>query len=333
MAISRRFTWVRLLPLLLFLPGCSFLNDALWPSLAGQEPEATQPVPVERAVEEPQEEADATIDIEQSLDSIEHNLVSLTGRVELHEELFQRRQDALVEMSRGFDFVDDAPLSSDEWLDAQFHVSRLSAALIEFDSVRSALASDTGRAAAQFSNIRRLSNRTGLIPEHQTRLDQLGEAANVLISRLGDIDARMTEDFSRYDAFVSATTQRIEAAQPAKLVLEVPDTPSKPKAEEEAPEPEPLGPQNSGDRFAGRKPLAVLRYPDVDSDPTPQLRALMDRVKAQYPDIAFDLESLDAPEAGVGAVISVLDEFAVDATLFIGVLGPNETPTVKLYPR
>lgn len=332
MAISRRFTWVRLLPLLLFLPGCSFLNDALWPSLAGQEPEATQPVPVARAIEEPREESDPAIDVEPTLDAIEHNLVSLTGRVELHEELFQRRQDALVEMSRGFDFVDEAPLSSDEWLDAQFHVSRLSAALIEFDSVRSALASDTGRAAAQFSNIRRLSNRTNLKPEHQGRLDQLGEAANVLISRLGDIDARMTDDFARYDAFVSATTRRIEAAQPAKLVLEIPDTPSKPKAEE-APEPEPVGPQDSGDRFAGRKPLAVLRYPDVDSDPTPQLRALMDRVKAQYPDIAFDVESLDAPEAGVSAVVSVLDEFEVDSTLFIGVLGPNETPAVKLYPR
>lgn len=332
MAISRRFNWLRLLPVLLVLPGCSFLNDALWPSLAGQEPGSSEPVPVAHAAEETKEEPDPTIDIEQALKTIEHSLVSLTGRVELHEELFERRQDALVEMSRGFDFVDDTPLSSDDWLDAQVHVSRLSAALIEFDSVRSALASDTGRAAAQFSSIRRLSSRTGLKPEQRTQLDQLSVAADVLISRLGDIDSRMAEDFSRYDSFVSATTRRIEAARPAKLTLEIPDTPPKSKAEE-APEPAPEGPLLSGDRFAGRKPLAVLRYPDATSDPTPELRALMDKVKAQYPDIAFDVETLGAPEAGVEAVISLLDEFAVGATVFVGDVSPEETPAVKLYPR
>lgn len=336
MAIPRRIHlvrhWVRLLPVLLVLPGCSFLNDALWPSLSGQEPSTTEPVAVAHAPEVPIEEADPSVDIGQSLDEIERNLVSLTGRVDLHEELFERRQATLVEMSRGFDFVDDTPLSSDEWLDAQLHVSRLSTALVELDTVRSALASDTGRAAAQFANIRRLSNATGFEPEQEILLGQLTEGANVLIGRLGDIDSRMADDYSRYDAFVSATTRRIEAAQPVKLVLEVPDKPAKPKAEP-APEAAPKGPLVSGDRFAGRKPLAVLRYPDAESDPTPELRSLMDKVKAQYPDIAFDVETLDAPDAGVEAVVSLLDEFGIGTTLFIGERGPEETPAVKLYPR
>ena len=332
MDISRRFVWVRLLPLFLLGPGCSFLNDALWPSLAGQEPEAGQPAPIAHTVEETEKEINPVFDIDKTLEAIEHGVISLTGRAELHEGLFQRQQHALVELSEGFEFIDDTPLSSDDWLDAQLHVSRLSAALIEFDSVRSALASDTGRAAAQFSNIRRLSHQTNLTPERQKQIAQMEEASDILISRLGDIGARMTDSFSHYDIFVSATTRRIEAAQPPKLALETPDLPSTLKPEK-APAPELAGPVISGDRFAGRKPLAVLQYPDADSNPTPQLRALIGKVRAQYPDIAFDVESLDAPEAGIAAVISLLDELVVDATVFLGMIGPNETPAIKLYPR
>lgn len=320
-----------MLPVLLLLSGCSFMNDAMWPSLTSEPPaqEATQvaPVPQEAVVDEGPPPSAKEID--ESLIRIERSLIGLSGRADLHGELFTHRQEGLAGLVRGFTLREDGPLSSEDWLDAQLMLSRLGVSLSELGTVRGALAADAAKAVSHFAEIGRLSRRSDLAKRHRAPLGELRILADVVLTQLGELDGGMESDYARYDAFITATTQRIEAIRPTRLTIRLPEPKGKARKKEDAKS----GPSESGDRFAGRKPLAVLTYPDDAPDPAPQLRDLLEKVTPQYPDLAFDIETLGAPEDGLKRVLGLLKEFGVEATVFQGALAPEEAPALKLYPR
>lgn len=331
MPIAQRITMWPVLPVLFLLSGCSFMNDAMWPSLTGEAPaqEAPQATPVvEEAVVEKGPPPSAK-KIDESLIRIERSLIGLAGRADLHGELFTHRQEGLARMVRGFALPKEGPLSSEAWLDAQLMLSRLGVSLSELGTVRGALAADAAKAVGNFAEIGRLSQRSDLAKRHRAPLSELRLLADAVLTRLGELDAGMESDYARYESFITATTQRIEAIRPTRLTIRLPEPKGKAREKEDAKR----GPSESGDRFAGRKPLAVLTYPEGTPDPAPQLRTLLEKVTPQYPDLAFDIETLGAPEDGLNRVLALLKEFGVEATVFQSTLAPEEAPALKLYPR
>lgn len=307
------------------------MSEAAWPSLTGEPPaeETPQAAPVIETPVIAEGPPPSAKEVEESLTRIERSLIGLAGRADLHGELFAHRQEGLAQMVRGFTLPEDGPLSSEAWLDGQLMLSRLGITLSELGTVRGALAADAAKAVGHFAELGRLSRRGDLSKRHSTRLSGLRAVADTLLTRLGDLDTGMESDYERYDSFIKATTERIEAIRPTRLTIRLPDPKGKATAQETAKQ----GPSESGDRFAGRKPLAVLSYPEGAPDPAPQLRALLEKVTPQYPDLAFDIETLDAPDDGLNVVLGLLKEFSVEATVYQGTRAAEDDPALKLYPR
>ena len=93
------------------------------------------------------------------------------------------------------------------------------------------------------------------------------------------------------------------------------------------------GPRDSGDRFKGRQPLVTLSFEDPNLEFETRLRGLVDKVRAQYPDIAFDIETIGAPPAQLGKVRGMLKELAIPNDVYVTPVKPGAAPAIRLYPR
>ena len=56
-------------------------------------------------------------------------------------------------------------------------------------------------------------------------------------------------------------------------------------------------------------------------------------MRAQYPDIAFDIETIGAPPAQLGKVRGMLKELAIPNDVYVTPVKPGAAPAIRLYPR
>jgi ABC-type glycerol-3-phosphate transport system substrate-binding protein len=77
----------------------------------------------------------------------------------------------------------------------------------------------------------------------------------------------------------------------------------------------------------------TLTFDDPNLDFETRLRGLIDKVRAQYPDIAFDVENLGAAPEQLQKVRALLKSLDIPLALYNAPVPASGTPSIKLYPR
>jgi len=323
------------------LNGCSFLRDSVWPSLSGSPPPVEETAPETGTAAETTQAAEDTRPAERieaaraTMDTVTESLRTLAARVPFHSDQFDRRRTALGDQAKKLTELGLLPGEEevDRWNRLQTNLSRLTSDLDSLRDERSDVAADTALGAALLGDLRSI-DPAELDEQDGQRHSLLVNDLETVLAALGQMDRSMLEAEDRWNKFLDAQGMRIAALEPPPLASDMPPPPqpaTRPTEPQVTP-PGPTPPRDSGDRFKGRQPLVTLNFADPNLDFEPRLRALVDRVRAQYPDIAFDVETLNAPPGQLGALVSLLRELGVPADVYSTPRVEGD-PMIRIYPR
>ncbi|MFN3233437.1 MAG: hypothetical protein ACE363_14945 [Alphaproteobacteria bacterium] len=328
----------------LTLTGCAFLEDAVWPSLSG-DPGPAQETPSAytdgEAIDLPLTDAERSARIETAratMDDVSEALRTLAARIPFHSDLFDRRRSTLGEQAAKLSDLAARPGEdrADRWSRLQAELARLGQDLDGLSDERGDVAADAALGAGLLADLRTV-DPVDLPPDDVQRRSLLVNDLEAILAALGQMDRSMGEAQTRWNNFLAAQDSQIAALEPPPLNAAPEPAPApRPAARPQEPQvtpPGPVPPQDSGDRFKGRQPLVTLNFADPDLEFENQLRSLVDRVRAQYPDIAFDVETVAAPPGQLGALVTLLRELGVPADVYSTPADEFADPIIRLYPR
>jgi hypothetical protein len=318
----------------LSVSSCSFLNDAVWPTLSGAQPPQTDSNPTASAPEQPDTQPPSLFDGEsfnatlaqavRQLQSVDAKLPNYTTRL----------ADTQVALAARAERVENPPAIPDEstfdrWASAQIELSRLNDDIVDLDILQEDLARDAADIAVAVAELTALGQVTDIPDDESQRLTGAGQQANIVLVQVGQFQQALTQDHRRWKDYAQAQTDRIGVRQEGTILD--PDAPrtstttGKTTVVDAWP--------NSGDRFKGRKPLMSVNLSDPEIAYKDELSDLMQRVQTQYPDIAFDIEVIGVDRAEVDAVIRLLAGMNVQARAFRTLQQPDDAPMMRLFPR
>jgi hypothetical protein len=332
----------------LALGSCSFVNDAVWPSLSGTPPQDPAPAEVEEtdgSDPSPAVQDQSITDIENALENVEAAIRPPRARVPFTTERLGQLDRELEDRARRFSFVD--PMESTDpqeaWADLQIELSRFTSELERLEILRREVAADAALAAEQLAVLENISGNPAIAGEGaaDSLADQhasLQADVDTLLAALGRQNAAIGAVLERWETHALRQATRLDTLRPPEPVEAEPrptrPTPAPTPASPSTDDGETVsGPLASGERFKGRQPLATLNFADPNLAFEEQLRGLLARVKAQYPDVAFDVESVGASADTVARVEMLLAELDIPAATYSAQLAAGATPEVKLYPR
>ncbi|MBI1179185.1 MAG: hypothetical protein GC201_01415 [Alphaproteobacteria bacterium] len=325
--------WLVVLSTLL-LANCSALNDANWPNLANTPPElqkqaaapAAPPAPPAPAI--PAAQATATLDqASDTVASLASRLVQRRGRMDEIGASLQSEAASLQAAGAG------GSLPADDWSRAEADLSRLGDDIGALEALRGEVGGDAAAAGGVVADLQPLEAAT-LDAQTADRLQKLKGSLDGLLAGQGTLDRDIGAALERWRAVSGQQAARLQGLAPAEASTEPPPQPSRPVIRKPATKPpSDTGPRESGDRFKGRQPLVTLNFADPTIEFENRLRALIDKVRAQYPDIAFDIESTDAPAAALTKVRSILKSMQVPSEVFTAPRPAGAPPAIKLFPR
>ena len=195
------------------------------------------------------------------------------------------------------------------------------------------MAADASSAARQLAVLDQTRTSAAEDVDLSARHSALQGDLNRLLAAIGRQDGAVSAASDRWEAFSTAQSNRLDLLEPPVEEPEVTAPPAivTPTRAPEAPAVA-AGPRDSGDRFKGRQPLATLKFEDPDLAFEEQLRGLLSRVQAQYPDVAFDIESIGADQEKIDRVIALLTELDIPAEIYTAP-AEDAIPEIRLYPR
>jgi hypothetical protein len=325
----------------LLLGGCSFLNDAVWPTLSGDAP-ADGPTPaittdfqIEDTTPPPLFDADPFM---ASLDASEARLTAIGSRLPDHRARLDQAQDVLVARANRVEDADSAREKTsgetdfDRWASTQIQLSRLNNDIVTLDILREDIARDAADVAIAVAHLTALGETTDIPDDEARKLTEAGIHANEILVRIGVLQERLETNLDRWQNYAQAQADRIGVRQTGEIMEPGEFEVAQPRATRTTRTTTTNWP-DSGDRFKGRKPLMSVNFSDPEIAYKDELRDLMGRVQTQYPDIAFDLEVVGVDASEVNAVIRLLDGLNVDAQPYRTLQLPDEPPILRLFPR
>jgi len=326
----------------LLLGGCSFLNDAVWPTLSGQVPTDTAPTEAFGANQPPDAAPAPLFDaapFTSAVRAAEAKLTAIGSRLPDHRTRLDQAQAKLARRATRVEAAAETPndfpgnshgeTDFDRWASAQIELSRLNGDIVTLDILREDVARDTADIAIVVAHLTALGETMDIPTTEGQQLTDAGIHANEILVRLGILQERLNNNLTRWQNYSQAQIDRI-GVQQAGTILE--------PGEYEAikPKPTPWQPSkwpDSGVRFKGRKPLMTVNFSDPEIAYKDELRDLMQRVQSQYPDIAFDLEVVGVDASEVNAVVRLLDHLEVDTQPYRTLRLPDDPPILRLFPR
>ncbi|MEN3952026.1 hypothetical protein [Iodidimonas sp. SYSU 1G8] len=321
----------------LFLANCSS-QDVAWPNLADVPPvlktdaaaTATPPAPPTPSVAQ----ADGV------LDKASTGTAALASRLAQHESRLTMLKTDLARQAAAVTSAVDAGRGADPdlWGKVQADISGLNQDIDTLREVRADVADDAAAGAGIVSDLRPLTQAPDLDAASAERTAAASEAINAVLARLGTLDREITDSLAEYERLSGSQAARLEGPAMSRPVVEPAPEPApakRPALRKPRPKPqaEAAAPQDSGDRFKGRQPLVTLTFDDPNLDFETRLRGLIDKVRAQYPDIAFDVENLGAAPEQLQKVRAMLKSLDIPLALYNAPVPANGTPSIKLYPR
>ena len=316
------------------LASCSFLNDAVWPSLTGgAPPEAQEEQATDTHINETPERA-VLFDAEPfntTLSRSERQLVGVASKLLVYATRLDGLQASLAERAGRV----ENPLESsgestfDHWASAQIQLSRLNDDIVGLDILQEDVAQDAAAIAVSVAHLTALGQTTDIPDQEVIRLTKAGEQANAVLVRVGLFQEALDIDQQRWRKYAQAQSDRIGVRQAGAAIEPGDFEPPKPTIKPSSSAPM----QSSGERFKGRKPLMSVNFSDPEIAYKDELADLVGRVRTQYPDIAFDIEVVGVERAEVNAVIRLLGKMTIDAQAYRTIQQPEEPPMLRLFPR
>jgi hypothetical protein len=331
----RRFSMVALA--CLAVSGCSFLNDAIWPTLSGAQPPQIDSGQAGSGPEVTPAQPAPLFDgapFNASLAQAVRPLRSIDAKLPNYATRLSDTQAALAARAKRVESPPAIPDEStfDRWASAQIELSRLNDDIVDLDILREDLARDAANIAVAVAQLTALGQVTDIPDDESQRLTGAGQQANAVLVRVGRLQQALAQDHQRWKDYAQAQTDRIGVRQ-AGTILE-PSTPSTSDTASNTGTTQVVEAwPASGNRFKGRKPLMSVNLSDPEIAYKDELRDLMQRVQTQYPDIAFDIEVVGADRTEVDSVIQLLGGMTIEAQAFRTLQQPGDAPIMRLFPR
>jgi hypothetical protein len=326
----------------LVLAGCE--SSGSWPNLADVPPEVKPGFQQASTLAPPPAPAPPATPTEAqaAMAKASTAVAGLGAKLDQHRNRFaQLRQDldgrsALLDR----DVAAGKGMSSDGWSKAQADLSRLNADVDTLRDLREDVGADAAAAAGLVADLEPVG-RAALDEAPKRRLDTLRGAVDTVLAGLGSLDRDIGDAMARWQDRTSAQAGNLDRAPPplagSPSAVDSAAEPARPEVRKPRPKPPVAalasGPRDSGDRFKGRQPLVTLSFEDPNLEFETRLRGLVDKVRAQYPDIAFDIETIGAPPAQLGKVRGMLKELAIPNDVYVTPVKPGAAPAIRLYPR
>jgi hypothetical protein len=316
------------------LASCSFLNDAVWPSLTGEAPPETQEgQAAASSIDEPPERA-VLFDAEPfnaTLSRSERQLVAVASKLPDYAARLDGLQASLAARAIKVENPPENPGESifDRWASAQIQLSRLNDDIVGLDILQEDVAQDAAAIAVAVAHLTALGQTTDIPDQEVVRLTRAGEQANAVLVRVGLLQETLDTDQQRWRNYAQAQSDRIGVRQAGAAIEPGDFEPPKPSKALSTSAPLP----SSGERFKGRKPLMSVNFSDPEVAYKDELADLVERVRTQYPDIAFDIEVVGEERVEVNSVIRLLDNMTIDAQAYRTLQLPEEPPMLRLFPR
>jgi hypothetical protein len=277
-----------------------------------------------------------------AMGKVANAVTGLGPRLDQHRTRFTQLQQDLGRQSGliDADIAAGKGASPDDWSKAQADLSRLNADVDTLKDLREEVGADAAAAAGLVADLEPVG-RASLDDAAKGRLDTLRAGLDTVLAGLGSLDRDIGEALAAWQDKTGTQAARLDRTPPplasASPAAEPAGKPAKRTARKARPKP-PVqslasGPRDSGDRFKGRQPLVTLTFEDPNLDFETRLRGLIDKVRAQYPDIAFDVETIGAPPAQLGKVRGMLSSLDIPSDVFVTPLKQGSAPAIKLYPR
>jgi hypothetical protein len=265
-------------------------------------------------------------------------VTGLGARLEQHRGRFAQLQQDLGSQSDAInaDLAAGKGNAPDDWSKAQSDLSQLNADVSTLRDLREDVGTDAAAGGGLVADLEPVARAT-LDANGKSQLENLRAALDKVLAGLGALDRQIADAQTHWQDLTAAQAARINTPPPrAAAAQPEPGTPAKPVVRKPRPAAAPAlaaGPRDSGDRFKGRQPLVTLTFEDPHLDFETRLRGLIDKVRAQYPDIAFDIETIGAPPVQLGKVRALLNAQDIPNDVFVTPPPQGAAPAIKLYPR
>lgn len=315
---------------------CSFLNDAVWPTISGsQPPERPQTTQTAAAADDPAPEIVPLFNAKGFNEALKGPIGivrSVAAKEPDYQTRFNTTQQQLADQAQRLQQAEanQAGTGFDRWATAQIELTRLNDERVNLAILADDIAADSAAIATAVAQLTALGQVDDIAGEEAERLTNAGREANKVLVRLGTLHQKVQTEQDRWVAFADAQTSRIGVRQAGAILepgeMTAPST-SAPKPDVSASLPA------SGDRFKGRKPLMSVNYSDPDVAYKDRLRALMRQVQVQYPDVALEIEVTGIDKEEVDSVAALLADIGIDATAYRTMLAPDAAPTLRFFPR
>ncbi|MEN3975580.1 hypothetical protein [Emcibacter sp. SYSU 3D8] len=324
----------------LILASCE--SGGPWPNLADVPPEVKPGFQQASTLTPTPPPPASTDEAQAAMANAADAITDLGIRLDQRRDRFARLQRDLASQSGllDADIAAGKGASADGWSKAQADLSRLNADVATLRDLRADVGADAAAGGGIVADLEP-AGRAALDDAAKARLETLRTALDRVLAGLGALDRDIAEATARWQDKSSAQAATLDKAPPplagAQTAMEPAAGPARPSVRKPRPKKpaaaQASAPRDSGDRFKGRQPLVTLTFEDPDLDFETRLRGLIDKVRAQYPDIAFDIETVGAPPAQLGKVRGMLKGLDIPSDVFVTPVTAGAVPAIKLYPR
>jgi hypothetical protein len=321
----------------LFLAGCAFSDEALLPSLTGEDPAseevqsaaAAQPQPVQAAPESSAPPAFGTTDFQspgittgtpsgthvgQKIDDLRGDLGRLQSRLSEHNNLLQTYRGGARESAGAYHGLVGAmnsrlqvgttpgnPELVAQWNQAQVELNKVGESITSLNTLSNESASTSALAAFLLESTRATFELRGAVEEDHRQLAVLEDEVNKTVVVVDRLLNELTEDIARAQNYFTAERSNLTAMQIAIDNGEYIGGSLASRAYG-VPAPPPAG--GAASLVGQRQPLVVIRFNQPNVEYEQALFTVVSRALERRPNAAFDLVAV-APSVGSAAQVSL----------------------------
>ncbi len=314
---------------ILVLPACSFTEEALWPSLSGEDPAAQQqaqapasrPAPVERAAPQPAlgtsnfEPAGVTPGaatgtfVGKKVVDLREELRRLQGNITAHNQQLQELRAQMVRDAQQYHGAVAAintrlqvgttpgnPVLEQQFNNAQNDLNRLAEDVSRMNSLASEIGKDSTMSAYLSESSRAAFNISGAVDEDHRQLAILSDEIDRTVVLIDRLLKEVSDDIRRQTAYVSTERGNLNVLSSGIKSGEVYGGSLTNRALASA-----LGGGVSPARVvdtANRRPLVVIRFDRANVAYQQALYNAVGRVLEQRPDAVFDVVAVATTSGG-----------------------------------
>lgn len=316
-----------------FAAGCSFTEDALWPSLTGEDPSgapvqeaapapAALPAPARAPVQQAQRPVPAApaaplpaggetgTSVGKKIGDLGAELDRLRGSISQHNSLLQELRATVVQDSQRYHGTVAAinarlqvgttrgnPVLVQQFTAAQSELDRVATSIGGLNRLSSAVDADSTLSAFLSESTHAAFMLTGAVDEDHRQLAILEDEVNrtvVLVDRLMN---EVADDVRRQTQYVATERSNLNLLSTGIKVGEIYGASLVNRAMTAAGASAPTGPLVASADITGRRPLVLIRFDQPDVPYQQALYNAVSRALERRPNASFDLLAV-APSAG-----------------------------------